>query len=75
MYTLPKNFGKNIKHKRVPHKFKKKWKHVLCGDRYDFLNLGQKLWFIRWTTNPEYNKFLIKHTIIRDNESKTSSKN
>lgn len=46
--------------KRVPRKFKKKWKHILCGDRYDFITLGQKLWYIQHLTNPDYNNFLIK---------------
>lgn len=51
-------FFKNVS--RVPRKFKKKWKHILYGDRYDFLNLGQKLWYIQSLTNPNYNRFLIK---------------
>lgn len=46
--------------KRVPRKFKKKWKHVLQAERYAHLELGQKLWYIRWFTNPDYNRFLIK---------------
>jgi hypothetical protein len=68
-FTKPKNFNKYPikKHKRVPRKFKKKWKHILQGDRYDFLDLGQKLWFIRWQTNPKYNEFLIKE--ITKNET------
>lgn len=53
-----KNFFYNVK--RVPRKFKKRWKHILCGDRYDFLDLGQKLWYIQSLINPEYNRFLIK---------------
>ena len=48
---------------RVPRKFKKKWKHILCGDRYDFLDLGQKLWYIQHLTNPNYNRFLIKQIV------------
>ncbi len=46
--------------KRVPRKFKKKWKHILQGDRYDFLTLNQKLWYILTIINPNYNRFLIK---------------
>lgn len=61
-FTAPKNIG-NVSFfncKRVPRKFKKKWKHILCGNRYDFLNLNQKLWYIQYLTNPNYNRFLIK---------------
>lgn len=62
-FTAPKHLGnKNFFYdvKRVPRKFKKKWKHIICGDRYDFLDLGQKLWYIQSLTNPEYNRFLTK---------------
>ena len=46
--------------KRVPRKFKKKWKHILCSSRYYFLELGQKLWYIQSLTNNDFNRFLIK---------------
>ena len=59
-FKTPDNFiGTYFKHKRVPRKFKKKWKHILQGDRYNFLDLNQKLWLIQWQTNPEFNRFLI----------------
>ena len=58
-FTKPKNFiGSFFNCKRVPRKFKKKWKYILQGSRYDFLDLNQKLWLIQGTTNPEYNAFL-----------------
>ncbi len=56
-FTAPK---RRVNHSRVPRKFKKKWKHVLQGNRYYFLTLDEKLWYIRWQTNPDYNRFLIK---------------
>lgn len=67
-FTTPKGFGE-VPHfhncKRVPRKFKKKWKHILQGDRYDFLDLGQKLWYILEFTNPDYKRFLIKQICKR----------
>lgn len=48
---------------RVPRKFKKKWKHILDKDRYTFLTLNQKLWYIKSLSNPNYNRFIIKKTI------------
>ena len=63
-FTSPKvisPFFKNVN--RVPRKFKKKWKHILCGNRYEFLDLGQKLWHIQSLTNPNYNRFLIKQIV------------
>ena len=32
-------------------------------NRYDFLDLGQKLWHIQSLTNPNYNRFLIKQIV------------
>lgn len=58
-FTAPKNMSFNCK--RVPRKFKKKWKHIL--NTYDFLTLNQKLWYIQGLTNPNYNRFLIKKII------------
>jgi len=60
MFVAPNNFiGSYFKCKRVPRKFKKKWKHILQGNRYDFLELNQKLWFIQGLENPQFNRFLI----------------
>lgn len=53
------------KHKRVPRKFKKKWKHLICNDRYDFLTLDQKLWHILNHTNRDYVRFRIKQICKR----------
>ena len=55
-FTTPKTIGFNCK--RVPRKFKKKWKSEL--DTYSFLTLNQKLWYILEFTNPDYKRFLIK---------------
>ena len=62
-FTAPKVISYN--YKRVPRKFKKKWKHILQGDRYDFLDLNQKLWYILEFTNPNYKRFLIKQIITK----------
>lgn len=57
-FTAPKVISPFFKgDRRVPRKFKKKWKHILC---YDYLDLGQKLSYIQHLTNPDYNRFLIK---------------
>lgn len=49
--------------KRIPRKFKKKHKYVFSANRYDFLTMEQKMWFILGRTNPQYKLFLI-NTII-----------
>lgn len=62
-YIAPKNFGEKhfyFESKRVPRKFKKKWKHILCGERYNHISLNQKLWYILYLSNPNYHNFLIK---------------
>lgn len=59
-FTAPKivsPFYRNVK--RVPRKFKKKYKKILTGDRYNFLTFEQKLWYILSLRNPEYHQFLI----------------
>jgi len=62
-FTIPKNFGKtpHFNFKRVPRKFKKKWKHIFCNKKYDFLDINQKLWYIQHLSNPSYNRFIIKN--------------
>jgi hypothetical protein len=49
--------------KRVPRKFKKKWKHILQTEQYKHLDLGQKLWYIQHISNNDYNRFLIKQIV------------
>lgn len=68
-FTAPKTISFNCK--RVPRKFKKKWKHILQGERYSFLDLNQKLWFIQRIVNPNYNRFLIKQ-ICKNELSRTN---
>lgn len=59
-FSEPKIKFSMREHKRLPRKFKKKWKHILCDERYDFLDLGQKIWYIIFLENRNYNRFLIK---------------
>ena len=49
----------SFKHKRIPRKLKKKYKHI----QYNFLDLNKKLWYILELENPDYKRFLIKQTI------------
>lgn len=44
-------------HTRVPRKFKKK--HKLLLNKYSFLTLNQKIWYILGETNKPYRDFLI----------------
>ncbi|BAV39358.1 hypothetical protein BPT24_238 [Tenacibaculum phage pT24] len=60
-FTAPKS---RKSHKRVPRRLKKRFK-IVFSDRYDFLSLDQKIWFIGWEINPDYNQFLI-NKIIED---------
>ena len=53
-FTAPKQISFNCK--RVPRKFKKKWKQILSQDR----GLNQNLWYIRYISNNDYARFLIK---------------
>jgi len=59
-FTAPKVLSPHSDYKRVPRKFKKKWKHILQGDRYNYLDLNQKLWYILGLENSDYKRFLIK---------------
>lgn len=61
---MPTN--RRTEHKRVPRKFKKKYKHILCGTRYDFLTLSQQIWYILYLTNNDYARFIIKKTITEE---------
>jgi len=68
-FITPKHFPKHshfYKVKRVPRKFKKKWKYILT-EKYTFLSLTEKLWYIQGLTNPNYNRFLIKKICERPN--------
>ena len=64
-YTAPKQLSPFYGCRRVPRKFKKKWKHLL--QLHKFLSLNEKLWFILGETNKEYRDFLICK--ICENES------
>jgi len=66
MFTAPKGYSYKtapFNYTKVPRKFKKKWKHILCGDRYDFLTFNQKLWYILGLRNEKYRDFLISYMI------------
>ena len=71
-FTAPKIISSFFNHKRVPRKFKKKWKHILQGDRLD---LNQKLWYIQSIVNPNYNNFLIKQICKNENTINTPYRN
>lgn len=62
-FTSPKTLSPFFNCRRVPRKFKKKWKHILQRDRHNFLDLNQKLWFILGEENKEYRDFLISKII------------
>lgn len=51
-------FNKDVK--RVPRKFKKRWKNVLQNKHYSHFDLRVKLWIILGISNPNYKSFLIK---------------
>lgn len=44
---------------RTPRKYKKKWKYVLQGDRFNFLDLNQKLWYIFYIKDPKGHQIVI----------------
>lgn len=49
--------------RRVPRKFKKKFKNILGKDKFTFLTFEQKLWYILSIRNPEYHQFLINKIV------------
>lgn len=62
-FTAPKQIGFNCK--RIPRKFKKKHKNLL--NKYSFLTLNQKLWYILREANKEYSDFLIQQICAKNN--------
>lgn len=56
-FTLPNNISPFYKCKRIPRKMKKKYKTIF--DKYTFLDVNEKLWYLLGYTNPEYKEFLI----------------
>ncbi len=65
-FAAPKKLSPFFNCNRVPRKFKKKWKHILYSDRYNYMDLNQKLWYIMEFTNLDYKRFLIKKIIEND---------
>lgn len=59
-FTAPKEISFNCK--RVPRKFKKKWKYILSQNR----DLNSSLWYIQHLINRDYNRFLIKQICKND---------
>lgn len=55
-FIAPHQIGFN--YKRIPRKTKKKYKILL--NKYSFLTLNEKMWYILGETNKEYRNFLIK---------------
>jgi len=53
---------------RTPRKLKKKWKCILQGERFNFLDLNQKLWHILYLKDPKGHKIIIKK-ICDDNRT------
>jgi len=62
-FTAPKVISPFYNYKRVPRKFKKKWKYIFDNP---YLDINQKLWYILEFTNPDYKRFIIKQIIKND---------
>lgn len=56
-FTSPKKISPFYNCKRIPRKLKKKHKFIL--NKYTFLTVNEKLWYLLGYTNPEYKEFLI----------------
>lgn len=56
-FTQPKQISPFYNCKRIPRKIKKKHKVIL--NKYPFLTVNEKLWYLLGYTNPEYKQFLI----------------
>ena len=57
-FTAPKRISPfYLNNKKVPRKFKKKWKKILS---LKFNTLDQNLWYILEYRNMDYKRFLIK---------------
>lgn len=50
-------------YKRVPRRFKKKWKHILQSEKFNFLDLNQKLWYILGLKDPKQRDKIIKQIL------------
>lgn len=57
-FTAPKKFSPFYSVRRIPRKKKKQLKPLL--NKYSFLTLNEKLWYILGETNKEYRDFLIQ---------------
>jgi len=60
-FIAPKQLSPFYNYTRIPRKKKKKYKLLL--NKYPFLTLNEKLWYILGETNKPYRDFLIK-TIV-----------
>ena len=55
---------------RVPRKLKKKWKHILQVNRYKFLDLNQKLWYILYLKDKCQHAKIIKEILDYENRDR-----
>jgi len=58
-FTAPKQISPFYNCKRAPRKFKKKYKEQL--NKYPFLALNEKLWYVLGEANKNYRDFIIKN--------------
>jgi len=56
-------------YQRVPRKFKKKWRHIIQGNRYSFLDLNQKIWYILYLRDKVQHAKITKE-ILENHESR-----
>ena len=66
-FTSPKQRSPFYNCKRIPRKLKKKYKPIL--NKYPFLTVNEKLWYLLGYTNAEYKQFLINNICHEPNRS------
>lgn len=67
-FTPPKKLSPFYKCKRIPRKLKKKYKSIL--NKYPFLTVSEKIWYLLGYTNPLYKQFLIDEIIWQSDLNK-----
>jgi hypothetical protein len=65
-FTLPANFSPYYKGVRMPRKFKRKHKKIV--DKFKFLPIHEKLWYIQATVNPNHTRYIIKKVVQNENK-------
>ena len=61
-FTAPKIISPFYQYKKVQRKLKKKYKWMF-NKKYNYLEIGQKLWWILEFENMDYKRFIIKKVI------------